>query len=45
MAEIAKPLYSLREKDTGCKWAKIEQLSFENLKKVLLTATVLTIYD
>ena len=32
MAEIAKPLYSLIEKDTKWKWTKIEQLSFENLK-------------
>ena len=45
MTEIAKPLYSLIEKDTEWKWTKIEQLSFENLKQVLLGAPVLTICD
>ena len=40
MADIGKPLYRLLEKDTGCKWTKNEQLSFENLKQVLLTAPV-----
>ena len=45
MAEIAKPLYRLLEKGTEWKWTKTEQLSFENLKQVLLTAPVLTIFD
>ena len=45
MAEIGKPLYCLLEKDTEWKWTKTEQLSFENLKQVLLTAPVLTIFD
>ena len=43
MAAIAKPLYRLHEKDTEWKWTKTQQLSFENLKQVLLTAPVLTI--
>ena len=45
MAEIAKPLYCLLEKGTEWKWTKTEQLSFKNLKQVLLTAPVLTIFD
>ena len=45
MSEIALPLYCLLEKDTEWKWTKTEQLSFENLKQVLLTAPVLTIFD
>ena len=45
VAEIAKPVYRLLEKGTGQKWTKNEQLSFENLKQVLLTAPVLTIFD
>ena len=45
MAEIGKPLYCLLEKDAEWKWTKTEQLSFENLKQVLLTAPVLTIFD
>ena len=45
MAEIGKPLYYLLEKDAEWKWTKTEQLSFENLKQVLLTAPVLTIFD
>ena len=45
VAEIAKPLYRLLEKGTGWKWTKNEQLSFENLKQLLLTAPVLTIFD
>ena len=45
MAAIAKPLYRLHEKDTEWKWTKTQQLSFENLKQVLLTAPVLTIFD
>ena len=36
MPEIAKPLYCLLKKDTELKRTKIEQLSFENLKQVLL---------
>ena len=42
MAEVAKPLYGLLEKDTEWKWNKIEQLSSENLKQVLLTAPALS---
>ena len=45
MAEIGKPLYYLLEKGAEWKWTKTEQLSFENLKQVLLTAPVLTIFD
>ena len=44
MADIAKPLYHLLEKGTEWKWTKTEQL-FENLKQVLLTAPLLTIFD
>ena len=45
MADTVKPLYRLLEKGTEWKWTKTEQLSFENLKQVLLTAPVLTIFD
>ena len=45
VAEIPKPLYRLLEKDTEWKWTKIAQLSIQNLKQVLLTAPVLTIFD
>ena len=45
MAEITKPLYCLLEKGAKQKWANTEQLSFKNLKQLLLTAPVLTIFD
>ena len=45
MADIVKPLYRLLEKGTEWKWTKTEQLLFENLKQVLLTAPLLTISD
>ena len=45
MANIAKPLYRLLEKSTEWKSTKTEQSSFENLKHILLTAPVLTIFD
>ena len=45
MPEIAKSLFRLLEKGTGWKWTKTEQLAFENLKQVLLTAPVSSIFD
>ena len=45
MAEIGKPPYRLLEKRIEWKWTKTEELSFENLKQVLLTVPVLTIFD
>ena len=45
MAEIAKQLYRLLKKSTEWKWTRTEQVSFKNLKKVSLTAPVLTIFD
>ena len=45
MADIAKPLDRLLEKGKEWKWTKTEQSSFKNLKQVLLTAPVLTIFD
>ena len=47
MAEIAKLLYCLIEKSTEWNWTKSDYWSLtiiKNLKEVLLTAPVLTIY-
>ena len=45
MADIAKPLYRLIEKESEWKWTNIEQSSFEILKQCLLNAPILAMYD
>ena len=45
LAEITKTLYRLLEKGTEWKSNKTEQLSFENLKQLLLTAPVPITFD
>ena len=40
MADIAKPLYRLIEKESEWKWTNIEQSSFEILKQCLLNAPI-----
>ena len=45
MAETAKPLYKLIEKDTPWSWTQKEQHAFDSLKSTLTTAPVLVLYD
>ena len=45
MADIAKPLYRLIEKESEWKWTNIEQSSFEILKQCLLNAPILAMYN
>ena len=45
MAETAKPLYQLIEKNTTWKWTRKEQYAFESLKLFLTRAPLLVLYD
>ena len=44
MADIAKPLYQLIEKEVSWKWTQKEQDAFDVLKSSIITAPVLTRY-
>ena len=45
MAEIAKPLYRLIEKEVDWQWTQTENTAFNILKQCLATSPVLAIYD